>query len=175
MAELIPKESLRSRVLDLGSGGGVPGLVLAWACPEAELVLLDSNQRRTEFLAETVSAQGRFSNVEVCRGRAEEAGRDGSLRGSFDTVLARGFGPPATTSECGAPFLRQGGLLIVSEPPPSAEPSRPRWDERVSILGLGLPETVVRGGFGFTRIPCEGLTSDRFPRRNGMPSKRPLF
>lgn len=159
-----------ARFVDLGSGGGVPGLVLAMVWPTAAGVLLDANDRRTEFLARAAArlAPGR---VVVRRDRAESAGRDPTLRGAADLVVARGFGPPAVTAECGAPLLAVGGRLIVSEPPgaPARWPSAP-------LAQLGLePTGVVLAGAGYAVLAQRSPCPDRFPRRIGVPTKRPLF
>ena len=113
------------RILDLGSGGGLPGLVTAQEWPEASLVLLDANERRTGFLAMAARDLGLSARVSVICARAETAGRDAELRGAFDGVVARSFGPPGTLSECAAPFLRVGGWLVVSEPPATPGTSDP--------------------------------------------------
>ncbi|HWD52570.1 MAG TPA: RsmG family class I SAM-dependent methyltransferase, partial [Acidimicrobiales bacterium] len=105
------------RALDLGTGGGIPGLVLGAGWPGTQLTLFDANQRRTEFLTEEIRVWGISDRVTVVRGRAEESGRLPSLRGRFDLVTARSFGSPAVTAECAAPFLEVGGILVVSEPP----------------------------------------------------------
>ena len=86
------------RVLDLGSGGGLPGLVLATARPELELTLLEARQRACRFLREAVAELG-LTGVEVVESRAEEAARRPGLRESFDAVVSRSFGPPAATAE----------------------------------------------------------------------------
>jgi 16S rRNA (guanine527-N7)-methyltransferase len=174
------------RWLDLGSGGGLPGLVLAGYWTAATGVLLDSADRRTSFLSEAVHRLGWDDRVEVVRARAEEAGRDPGLRGSFDVVWARSFGSPPVTAECAAPFLTTGGLLVVSEPPATGagdgpgpshqeEQGKGRWPRAgLELLGQD-PLTTVRGTFGYQvilqAIPCP----ERFPRRSGMPSKRPLY
>ena len=162
-----------ARLLDLGSGGGVPGLVLAQRWPSAQVVLLDAAERRCEFLREAVAELGWRTRVSVVRARAEEAGRDPGLRGTFDVVTARGFGPPAVTAECGAPFLRVGGLLVVSAPPEDGGDDR--WPARpLAELGL-VPERTWREPFHYRSlrqaIPCP----DRYPRRTGRPAKQPLF
>ena len=179
-----------SRVLDLGSGGGVPGLVLAaevWT--GSEFVLLDAGERRCAFLEGALADLGLGSRVRVVRARAEVAGRDPRLRGSFDAVVARGFGPPAVTAECAAPFLRPGGSLIVSDPPvdgqgstpnataPVAKPSGPpeRWPaEGLARLGL-MVERVWSEPFHHRVLRLEHPCPDRYPRRDGVPARRPLF
>ena len=158
------------RVVDLGSGGGVPGLVLALRWPDTSFVLLDASERRTAFLADAAAnlAPGR---VEVRRARAEEAGRDPELRAGADLVTARAFGPPAVTAECAAPLLRVGGRLVVSEPPEGE--SRWPW-EPLAALGL-VPLRQVRTTAVYAVLVLGAPCPDRFPRRVGVPAKRPLF
>jgi 16S rRNA (guanine527-N7)-methyltransferase len=161
-----PSDPLRA--LDLGSGGGLPGLVLAHRWPRSHWVLLDANERRTAFLGEAVAALGMTGRVEVRRERAERAGRDPNLREGVDLVTARSFGPPAVTAECGAPFLVEGGLLAVSEPP---TPDPERWPaDHLASLGLIL---VTRGSWALLRRV--GPLSDRIPRRDGVPARRPWW
>ena len=156
--------------LDLGSGGGLPGLVLAVRWPGARGVLLDSMVRRTEFLAEAVERLGAAGRVRVVCARAEDAART-DLRGSFALVTARSFGPPSATAECATGLLRAGGLLVVSEPP-TADPSR--WDA-AGLEDLGL---ALEGEAGTdARFVCIRKVGDheRWPRRSGVPTKRPLW
>lgn len=164
------------RFLDLGSGGGVPGLVLASVWPDADVVLLDAGERRCAFLTEAVHELGWSVRARVVRGRAEEAGHLPDLRAAFDLVVARGFGPPAVTAECGAPFLHVGGRLVVSEPPADAGQQQPqRWPE-AGIAGLGLaPLREWREPFHYRAFVLDRLCPERFPRRVGVPAKRPLF
>jgi 16S rRNA (guanine527-N7)-methyltransferase len=175
-------------VLDLGSGGGLPGLLLVERWSEATATLLDAAERRTTFLAEGVRALGWSDRVTVVRERAEVAGHEIRLRGTFDLVVARSFGLPAVTAECAAPFLRPGGLLVVSEPPGSAAaPPRPlgpesgpgresiRWPrDGVGIVGLE-PVGEWRGQFGYRVLRQVRSCPDAYPRRVGIPAKRPLY
>ena len=157
------------RVLDLGSGGGVPALPLALWMPEVELVLLDSMARRTHFLEHAVVRLGLASRVSVMRERAEVAGREPTLRGTFAAVTARSFGPPAVTAECGSPLLAVGGVLVVSEPPDPVD----RWP--ASELGqLGLTQ-IPSNRPGMAVFELRTACPERFPRRTGIPGKRPLF
>ena len=161
--------------LDMGTGGGIPGLVLAAVWPETRPTLLDANQRRTDFLAEEIQAWGISDRVTVVRGRAEESGRLPAWRGRFELVVARSFGSPAVTAECAAPFLEIGGILVVSEPPEGV--SSDRWPvEGLRELGLApTPAGTHRGRFGYQVVEKQAETPDRFPRRTGIPTKRPLF
>lgn len=162
------------RILDLGSGGGVPGLVLAARCwPSAHWVLLDAAARRTEFLEWAVEELGLQSRVTVCRDRAESAGRDEELRGTMDVVLARSFASPPITVECAAPLLRVGGLLVVSEPPGAMIQSR--WPaEPLAELGMSREGHQV-GPPAMVWIRQQSLAAERWPRRVGIPGKRPLY
>lgn len=157
------------RALDLGSGAGIPGLALAGRWPDSEWYLVDAARRRARFLEEAVSRLGWDDRVTVLHGRAEDLGRIPDLRASFDLVTSRSFGPPSVAAECGAPFLRVGGLLAVTEPPGA---SGERWPaEGLAILGLEALEPAV----GLQRLRLRAPLDDRFPRRAGIPAKRPLF
>ena len=161
------------RVLDLGTGGGVPGLVLAEAWPEVSMVLLDSSERRTTFLARAVEDLELANRVRVHRARAEDAGRDLAWRGWADLVVARSFGPPAVTAECAAPLLGVRGRLIVSEPP---ESDGERWPEAgLALLGLRASGRLEQAFSRFQILRQERPCPETFPRRTGMPEKRPLF
>ncbi len=162
-----------ARLLDLGSGGGVPGLVLAVE-REGEVVLLDSAQRRIEVLRAAVADLDLADRVEVVHGRAEDLARDPALRHRFPVVTSRSFGPPAVTAECAAAFLEgPGARLLVSEPP-TAEDGR--WPvDGLAVLGL-RPSTRTSGDSATIQcIEVDGPLDDRFPRRPGVPERRPLF
>lgn len=157
--------------LDLGSGGGVPGLVLALGWPETQGVLLEAMRRRADFLDAACERLGLDERVRVVCARAEDAAR-ADLRGTFELVTARSFGRPSVTAECGAGFLRPGGLLVVSEPP---EDDPARWpDDRLAGLGLML---VAAGSpsVRYAVLRRVGALPDRVPRRPGIPAKRPLW
>jgi len=175
--------SIPDRWLDLGSGGGLPGLVLAHHWPTSDAVLLDAAQRRTAFLTEAVRRLGWEGRVQVVRARAEEAGADRELRATFAVVWARSFGSPPVTAECAAPFLKVGGLLVVSEPPapvlgsgsPVPNGGAARWPhEGLAMLGQEAVMTV-RGRFGYQVIRQRSACPERFPRRSGVAAKRPVY
>lgn len=166
------------RFLDLGSGGGLPGLVVAALLPAASGTLLDGRTERAALLERHVTDLGWAGRVEVRGLRAEVAGRDQGLRGRFTLVVARGFGPPAVTAECAAPFLVPGGLLVVSEPP---EEGTRRWPvEPLRAFGLtpvggALTLDTSAGPARYQVLRQEVACPDRWPRRTGVPAKRPAY
>jgi 16S rRNA (guanine527-N7)-methyltransferase len=159
------------RALDLGSGGGLPGLVLAALWPGSHWLLLDANQRRTDGLIEAVDELGMADRVVVERARAEESAHDERWRQAFDLVTSRSFGRPAAVAECGAGFLKVGGILVVSEP--MDDPEHDRWPA-AELQQLGLVP-LARAEAGYRSFELTVATPPSFPRRVGMPGKRPLF
>jgi 16S rRNA (guanine527-N7)-methyltransferase len=166
-----------ARVLDLGSGGGVPGLVLINDRPDLSVTLLDANERRTSFLEEALERGAWLDRADVVRARAEQAGRDEVHRGRYDVVVSRSFGPPAVVAECAAPLLTVGGSLIVSEPPEEiGVTTGSRWDS-ASLAMIGLEPTDRHRSEQATLqvLTQKSACPERYPRRVGVPAKRPLF
>jgi 16S rRNA (guanine527-N7)-methyltransferase len=166
-------------VIDLGTGGGLPGLVVAEGWPEVAMVLLDASRRRASFLRQAIDRLELSGRVTVLQERAEVCGRQEGYRGAFDGVLARSFGRPAVVAECAAPLLKVGGWLVVSEPPLS-DPAlgtgeEARWPaEPLATFGLE-PTELVDEGFAYQVLRQVNPCPDSFPRRNGVPAKKPLF
>lgn len=159
-------------VFDLGSGGGLPALPAALAAPGWRWVLIEAQLRRVDLLRSAVRHLGLADRVAVRHERAESTGRDPQCRGAADVVTARSFGPPAVVAECAAPLLRVGGRLVVSEPPVRSD----RWPvAAVGAVGVGRAVHHEVDGFGFAVLvlerPCPGI----YPRRPGIPGRRPLF
>lgn len=173
----VPARPAPARALDLGAGGGLPGLVLAattW--PATSWTFLDAQLRRTDFLEEAVEALGLGDRVAVVTERAEVLGRAIAHRGGYDLVVARSFGAPAVVAECAAPLLRVGGQLVVSEPPSGGEH---RWPaEGLGLVGLGPSQATVVAGPSPVHLVAMDLVAtpaERYPRRVGVPTRRPLF
>lgn len=158
---------------DLGAGGGVPGLVVALAWPTARVGLLEASSRRCRFLREAVETLGLTGRAEVHEGRAERLARTEKLEGRFELVIARSFGPPATTAECAARLLAPSGTLLVAEPPGDAG-NPTRWPAD----GLGMLGLEVAGSSASPSLVVLVAIHEspaRYPRRDGVPLKRPLF
>lgn len=159
-----------TRALDLGSGGGLPGLVLAVCWPRSSWVLLDARVQRTTFLTTAAGHLGLGDRVVATHGRAEDLGRDPAYRATFDGVVARSFGPPPVVAECAAGFLKPGGFLVVSEPPGE---DGSRWDHDHELALVGMRRHAHPDGFQVLRQ--RKACSSHYPRRPRAAAKRPLF
>ena len=127
-------------VLDMGTGPGVPGLIIAQSRPDIRLVLLDRRAARIDFLMRAVTALGLGDRVRPLLGEAPGVASLAGLAGTVNAVVARAFGSPAETLRCARPFLVPGGALVVSEPP-----DRPgaRWvPEDVAAQGFSGPDVL---------------------------------
>ena len=158
---------------DLGSGAGLPGLPLALHFADCRWTLVEASVRRAAFLRAAVAELALGDRVTVVEDRAESVGRAPDRRERFDLVVARSFGRPAVVAECAAPLLRAGGRAVVSEPP-GGDPDR--WPaEGLAQLGMAPAARVRAGGAAYQVLRQVTRCPDRWPRRVGMPAKRPLF
>lgn len=159
--------------IDLGSGAGVPGLALAGIWPDSRWTLIDAAQRRVRLLTATIDRLGWGGRVTAIHGRAEDLAHDPALRGVADLVTARSFGPPAVTAECGAGFLADGALLVVTEPP---DPGVDRWPaDSLAAMSLAPEASPSTDEVRVQRLRRVGPVPDDLPRRPGIPTKRPRF
>ena len=165
---------MATRIADLGSGAGFPGLVLAIARPEAHITLVESVGKKATFLEEAVEELG-LEHVEVVRGRAE-AWRAGM--GTIDVVTARALASLDILLEYAAPLLAVGGTLVAWKGHRSAEEEEGAATA-AGILAMEAPQPVaVAGPAGVERhlylSRKLGPTPPGYPRREGMARKRPL-
>lgn len=165
------------RVLDLGTGAGVPGVPLKILFPAADLTLVEATKKKAAWLERLVTALP-LAGVRVLGARAEDLGHDPAHRGRYDIVVARAVAPLRVLLEMALPLLRVGGLLAA----PKGERARQEVGEaehaaRVLLADLDVePMEVPFASHGplvvFARKTAE--TPARYPRRAGMASKRPL-
>jgi 16S rRNA (guanine527-N7)-methyltransferase len=160
------------RVADLGTGGGIPGLVLAVEWPAARVVLVESKVSRAAWLTQAVSRLDLGDRVEVCPVRAEELAHDPARRETFDLVTARSFAAPPVTAEIGTGLVAVGGVLVVSEPPDSAG----RWPEpELGDLGFGPARISRAADAHFACLSKVRPAPPDVPRLRGRTAKRPRW
>jgi 16S rRNA (guanine527-N7)-methyltransferase len=171
----VPELASARSIADLGSGAGIPGLVLAAALPEARVWLIETVRRKAQWISATATACG-IENASSVWSRAE-AWRDGL--GAMDAVTARALAALPILCEYAAPLLRPDGVLVCWK---GAVDPVEQADGRAAaaILGLSEPEVVPvvpyagserRTLWVFRRV---GEVPPRFPRRPGIATKRPL-
>lgn len=146
-------------IVDVGSGGGSPGIPLAVALPAREITLLEANARKARFLEQAASG---FPNVKVLRGRAEEQEPD-----RFGVAVAKALAPPPVALEWCLPLVRPGGAAVLWVGPATDFRQLARAAEQ---LAGGRPEERS----GLAVVPKVGPTPPGFPRRVGVARKRPL-
>jgi 16S rRNA (guanine527-N7)-methyltransferase len=150
-------------VIDVGSGGGSPGLPLAVARPDLHFDLLESARKKCDFLARWSEE---FGNVSVICARVEEHAR-GPGRDAYGTALARALASPPVAAEWCLPLLRAGGRAILFVGPTADR-------EAVANAARFVSGEVEDGPPGFLLLRKTGPTPERFPRRPGVARKRPL-
>jgi 16S rRNA (guanine527-N7)-methyltransferase len=158
-------------VIDIGSGGGLPAVPLALALPHVRFSLLEANTRKCAFLEHAAGTLG-LGNVTVLPGRAEEFGHRAGLREQFDRAISRAAARPAVLLELALPFVKPGGDLIAQVT--SVEPHA--LQAAAARLGGGAPQLVrpVARGSRLLVVPKIAATPTGFPRRVGVPNRRPL-
>lgn len=167
------------RVVDLGSGGGIPGLPLALARPDVRWTLVDSVGKKATILAEFVAALG-LENVGVVADRAEVLGRDAAHREGYQLVTARACAALPVLAELALPLLAVGGSLLAWKGPLAEDDEEVRRGRAaIGQLGGGAlrivePGVPALGGHRFVVVPKQRPTDARFPRRPGEPGRRPL-
>jgi 16S rRNA (guanine527-N7)-methyltransferase len=178
---LVDEVRAAENVVDIGSGGGLPGIPAKIASPGIRLTLVESTAKKCEFLRYAVDKLG-FRGVRVENGRAEELGRRSGFRGEFEVALVRAVAELPVLVEYGVPLLREGGVLVAMKG--RLEEEELRAGERAAeILGAGVEEVLrvpeVEGVFeGLERnlvvIRKHRESPQGYPRRPGVPKKRPL-
>ena len=174
----MPGDSGRRSLIDLGTGGGLPGMVLAIACPEYSVFLLDATGKKVAFLDRVGQALG-LRNTTTIHARAEEIGRQPRYRNGFDIVSARAVSTLPALLELGLPLLRQGGHLLL-----------PKGSGIDDELAAGHRAATLLGGeiISADLLPDVGSTIETrlviarkssptpatYPRRSGIPSQTPL-
>jgi 16S rRNA (guanine527-N7)-methyltransferase len=165
------------RCIDVGSGGGLPGIPLAIAFPGFQVTLLESVGKKADFLRDAVAELG-LSEVSVQTARAEDAARDSAERDAYDLVVARALAPLPVALELCLPFAKPGGVVVL---PRGSELAGQLADGGAAAAQLAarlrppipLDDPDLPPGRSLVVADKLGPTPARFPRRPGMAAKRP--
>jgi 16S rRNA (guanine527-N7)-methyltransferase len=166
------------KMIDIGTGGGFPGIPLKIISDEMEVTLLDSLNKRIIFLEEVVEVLG-LENVDMIHGRAEDYGSNDEYREQYDLSISRAVAPLNILSEYCIPFVKVGGCFI-SMKSGDVEKEIEESEKALEILGGRIKETIKYKlpGTDISRsiIIIEKFrdTPDKYPRKAGKPTKKPL-
>lgn len=166
----LPWETIRDAI-DIGSGGGLPAIPLALKLPQVRFALLEADRRKAAFL-QHVAGMLSLENVEVIPGRAETEGHNPARRERYDRATSRATARPAVLLELALPFVRPGGDLVGEV----ARVDVGALSRAARELGGGSPYLVPSGTDGryFLVVPKHARTPAEYPRRPGLPQRRPL-
>lgn len=163
-------------LIDVGTGAGFPGLALAIARPDCPVTLLEAMQKRCQFLQAVCDELG-LANVRVIQNRAEIAGRDAAHRERYDRAIARAVAPLNVLCEYLLPFVQPGGMALCWKGPAAEE----EWGDgtfAARTLGgeMGGIIELSRCDTRHVIVPVKKITETlpQYPRKNGIPAKRPL-
>lgn len=165
------------RFIDVGTGGGFPGIPLLIVCPNWHGTLMDATGKKVAFLAESISALG--LNGVALHGRAEEVARDPAHRDRYDLAFARAVAEMSALSELCLPFVKVGGRFVAMKGS-TGEAELDKAQKAIRLLGGGeiaVSSLELPEGMGERRlITVQKLTATpkAYPRRTGMPTQKPL-
>lgn len=168
------------KLVDIGTGGGLPGIPLQIICSGLQVTLLDSTTKKTRFLDSVVTGLG-LCRTRIVNERAEEAGRQPGFRNTFDVAVARAVGPLPTVLEYSAPLVKSGGMIIAMKGRLLEEEMK-AGDAAAQTLGLKIKKKInvdyrpdmVQKNRTLLLYRKESETPNRFPRRVGLAHKRPI-
>jgi len=173
-----PKSEVRGRAIDIGAGAGFPGLPLKIVCPGLQLTLLEATGKKVGFLEHIVSRLG-LTGVEVIKGRAEELGRDTTHREGYNLALARAVAELPVLVEYALPFCKLGGLFVAQKGA-EGDAETKAAEGAIATLGGTLRRIVhlelphLAEARSLVVIEKTASTPEKYPRRPGIPSKRPI-
>jgi 16S rRNA (guanine527-N7)-methyltransferase len=174
---ILPHLPEQGRLLDVGSGGGLPAIPIAIARPGLSVTLLEATAKKCRFLEDAAARLG-LTNARVWNGRAETAGHDPALRETFDVCTARAVGAMRVLAEYTLPFLRRGGELVAMKGSQAEEECAAAV---TALRRLGGSRPVITRfdhpllpGACVVRVRKEAPTPALFPRAPGKPASDPL-
>lgn len=175
---LPPRDGARPRLIDIGTGGGIPGMALAIVRPDIDFTLLDATRKKIAFLEGVVRDLG-LGNVRTAHGRAEDVGLDRAFRDRFDVATARAVSSVPALMELGLPLLKRGGWLLLAKGD-GIDDELEAGARAGEILGgriaeaSFLPEADTSIATRLVVVEKTAPTPGAYPRRSGIPSRNPL-
>jgi 16S rRNA (guanine527-N7)-methyltransferase len=167
-------------VIDIGAGGGLPGIPLGIVRSDLSVALLEAVEKKVRFLSHARAALG-LPNIEVLHARAEDAGRQPAYREAFDLATARALATLPVVVEYCAPFVRVGGIILAMKGPLTREElsigvaaSRELGMELREVRQVRYRAHLLQKERNLVVLDKVGATYSRFPRRVGLAKKRPL-
>ncbi len=168
-----------ARLIDIGSGGGFPGLPLAIAFPEMDVTLVEATGKKVDFLRYIITRL-ELPNAHAIHGRAEDIAQDSTHRELYDAAAARALATLPALVELCVPFVKVGGVLIapkgadVEQEIDAASNVLPAVGGEAENIILPEPDSPVSVDHRLVVIRKVTPTPDTYPRRNGVPTRRPL-
>ena len=162
------------KLIDVGTGAGFPGLALAIARPDFQVTLLEAQGKRCRFL-QAVCDELELKNVTVAQERAEVLGQNSSHREAYDRAVARAVAPLNVLCEYLLPFVKAGGYALCWKGPAVLD-EMTDGEAAAKKLGGQAEAPVSLGEEGHVLVPIRKIetTLPQYPRKNGIPAKRPL-
>ncbi len=166
------------RLVDIGTGAGLPGIPLAIARPDVQVTLIDGTGKKIRFLESVVAELG-LDNVTPLNARVEDVGQDPAHRATYDLAVSRAVGPLPVVLEYSLPLLKRGGTMLAMKGPKAEQELRESGD---AMVALGAGEVTVVDAYPesfdnelvIVMVTKEDATPKEYPRPSGTPKKEPL-
>jgi len=166
------------KLVDIGTGAGLPGIPLAIARPDVQVTLIDGTGKKIRFLESVVTELG-LTNVTPLNARVEDVGQDPAHRATYDIAVSRAVGPLPVVLEYSLPLLKVGGTMLAMKGPKAEQELRDSGDA-MALLGAGEVTVVDAYPESFDNelvivmVTKEDATPAAYPRLSGTPKKEPL-